>query len=570
MQVSHTAKTALALLFMLLFISALGIYGWASGKAAAIVGPSHLAAAADSLYTYSGNELLHVSQTGALRGRWPNTALDLQYAPIDVRVLRDGRVLLAEQNPARLRACTTQQLNCEKIGNPIADKRQDQYKVFHDESTDTLLIADFKTGRLWRQPFGSGKPEALTDKGTLSRINDLALDDTGRIWVADSGHHRIVALTEDTNGKWRIDRSLDAKNSVARPGNDWPMMLALTDDGKLWAVQSNGTGQSADVLIYDPKRGAIARIALPEYAYPTDIVSLGASLVVSDMDNFRLYRIDAATRTVADFGGSDLSEILRAAQQNRQAYKARMTQMIAAMIVFGVLMIGAAIWATPAEKRWTRPNFAAPLAATATAAPDIKGIYWLKRNRNMDRLLTWAPVVLYGMLIVLGVLMFNLFATVDTTLGEHPSTKDLTTFTEFKHSMLLIMGFFAGIPILIHLGMQNMKRQLGTDGRRLYVRSPNGRELSFAPEQLVYGNRHIQYQDLIFPTQTNKGQPLYVAGEVETYIAPLLQQAKKLSALELLKYQCKYMEPVTMFTLVYIAITFGVAFTTGLWRNFLH
>lgn len=566
----RTAKTALAILFMLLFIAALGVYGWASGKAAETVGPSHLAATADGLYVYSGNELLRVSAAGAMRGRWSDTALGLPYAPIDLRVLRDGRVLLAEQNPARLRACAPPDMRCETVGDGIADTLKDQYKVFPDEATGTLLIADFNSGRLWRQPLDGGKPPALTAKGTFSRINDLLLDDAGRLWVADSGHRRIVALIEDAKGQWRIDHSLDAKNNVARPGNDWPMMLTLTEDGTLWSTQSDSRMQSANVLIYDREHGARARIELPENAYPTDIASLGDSVVVSDMDNFRLYRIDAATQAVSEFGDSDLSAILRATQADRQSYQARMTQMIAAMIVFGILMIGTAIWATPAEKRWTRPTVAAPLAATDMTAPDVKGVYWLKRDPKMERILTWAPVALYAMLIVLGVLLFNLFATVDANLGENPSTEDLATFTEFKHTLLLIMGFFAGLPILTHLGMHNMKRKLGTDGRRLYVRNPDGRELSFAPEQLVYSDRHIQYQELLFPIQTNKRQPLYVAGEVETYIAPLLKQAKKLRALELLKYQLKYMEPVLMFSMVYIATTFGVAFATGLWRNFLH
>lgn len=570
MPASRAAKTALAILFMLLFIGSLGVYGWASGKTAALVGPSHLASAADGLYVYSGNELLHLSPAGALLGRWSDRQLDLTFSPIDLRVLRDGRILLTEQNPARLRICTPPGMQCENIGNGSADALQDQYKVLPDESGGTLLIADFKSGRLWQQPLHGGAPTALTGKGAIRRSNDLLLDDTGRIWVADSGNHRIAALRKEADGTWRVAHSLDAKNRVARPGNDWPMMLARTDDGRLWVTQSNGRGNSADVLVYDPEQGATARIALPEDANPTDIVSLGDSLVVSDMDNFRLYRIDADTRTVGDFGASDLSRILRAAQENRQAYKDRMLQMVVAMIVSGVLMIGTAIWATPAEKRWTRPNFATPLAATATTAPDVKGIYWLKRNPRMDRLLTWAPAALYAMLVVLAIVLFNLFATVNAQLGEHPSAEDLATFAEFKHTLLLIMGSFAGLPILIHLGMQNMKRRLGTDGRRLYVTNPNGRELSFAPEQLVYGNRHIHYQDLIFPTQTNKGQPLYAPGEVETYIAPLLHRAKKLNALELVKYQFKYMEPLLMFTLAYIAITVGVAFATGLWRNFLH
>jgi len=494
MPTSRTAKTALAIVFMLLFLASLGIYGWASGKAAAIVGPSHLAATADSLFVYSGNELLQLSRGGALVQRWPQAALGLQYTPIDVRVLRDGRVLLAEQNPARMRACATSNMQCEIIGKDIAGTLQDQYKVFPDAASDALLIADFKSGQLWRQSSDS-KPLALTDTRTLNRINDLLLDDTGRLWVADSGHHRIVALREDTAGKWRIDRSLDAKNSITRPGNDWPMMLALPNDGNLWVVQPSGMGQSADVVVYDQEHGATARIALPDGAYPTDIVSIGDTIVVSDMENFRLYRIDTVSHAVSDFGDSDVTRLLREAEQNKYAHRTRMTQTIVAMALFGILMIGSAVWATPKGQRWTKPVIAAPLAATATATPEVKGIYWLKRNPKMDRLLTWLPVALYGMLILLVVLLLNLFGTIDTSMAENPSAEDLAKYGEFKQTMLLIMAVFTGVPILTHFGIRNMKQTLGTDGRRLYVKLMDGRDLALAPERLVYGDRQILFED---------------------------------------------------------------------------
>lgn len=143
MLTSRTAKSALAVVFMLLFIASLGIYGWATGKAAEIVGPSHLAATKDRLYVYSGKELLELSISGALHRRWSETELGLHNTPIDLRVLGDGRVLLAEQSPARMRACNTSVMKCVSVGADIAGSLHDQYKVFPDEASQALLIADF-------------------------------------------------------------------------------------------------------------------------------------------------------------------------------------------------------------------------------------------------------------------------------------------------------------------------------------------------------------------------------------------------------------------------------------------
>ncbi len=72
---SRSAKTGLAILFMLNFLVALGFYGWATSKAADIVGPSQRAATADSLYVYSGDELLQLSRSEnyAAAGLTPNS-----------------------------------------------------------------------------------------------------------------------------------------------------------------------------------------------------------------------------------------------------------------------------------------------------------------------------------------------------------------------------------------------------------------------------------------------------------------------------------------------------------------
>jgi hypothetical protein len=43
-------------------------------------------------------------------------------------------------------------------------------------------------------------------------------------------------------------------------------------------------------------------------------------------------------------------------------------------------------------------------------------------------------------------------------------------------------------------GSSAMKRKLGTDGKRLYIRLADGRELSVDPSQLAYTNRLILYR----------------------------------------------------------------------------
>ena len=91
----------------------------------------------------------------------------------------------------------------------------------------------------------------------------------------------------------------------------------------------------------------------------------------------------------------------------------------------------------------------------------------------------------------------------------------------------------------IHFSLRAMKRKLGTDGRRLYIRLTDGRELSVDPAQLAYTNRLILYRKYTLPLQGGKQQRLYAPGEVETWIAPLLRQSRKLTEMQALKHQLK-------------------------------
>jgi hypothetical protein len=122
--------------------------------------------------------------------------------------------------------------------------------------------------------------------------------------------------------------------------------------------------------------------------------------------------------------------------------------------------------------------------------PPIKGIHWLERDPKTERSLRWL---------------------------EH-------------------LGFI--LPV-IHFSTRAMKRKLGTDGKRLYIRLTDGRELSADPSQLAYTNRLILYCQYTLPLQGGKQQALYAPGEVDAWIAPLLRQSRKLTEMQALKQQLK-------------------------------
>ena len=134
---------------------------------------------------------------------------------------------------------------------------------------------------------------------------------------------------------------------------------------------------------------------------------------------------------------------------------------------------------------------------------------------------------------------FALYAWVRIQSGRDPGEEQAAKLNELGITLLLSGLLGALILPVIHYSARVMKRKLGTDGNRLYIRLTDGREFSVDPSQLAYTNRLILYRKYTLPLQGGKQQALYAPGEVETWIAPLLRQSRKLTELQALKHQLK-------------------------------
>ena len=570
MSPSRLARTALAVVFMLLFLGALGLRIWASTMSMDYVGPDHVAAGQGRVYVHVSGELYMLSESGTLLSVFSRDQTGLEDYPIDLRVLRDGRVLLAEQRPARMRLCDPASWTCGTVGGEVAGRLAAQYKVLVDEQAERLLLSDTESGRLWMQPLGSGHLRPLTAQKALNRPNDLALDAAGRLWVADSGNHRLVVFEITAKGARETGHSLDARHAFMREQYDWPMMLARDAKGNWWVAQPDGHGNSGDLLVYDAGKGAVARILLPEDGRPVDVASMDGAMIVTDRERFRLYRVDTATRRAAVFGDASFREAMRRLAEQKAWYRTLVQWSLYAMIAFGALMVLAAIWATPKDKRWSpRPPTAAPLAASDREMPKLGGVYWLKRHPKTERLLRWMAPMSTALSLLIIAMVVGMYYYLDMGAGDDATPERLETLAEFETFMWFFVFFMAGIPVLVVLASRTMKHRLGTDGQRLLIRLADGRVASAAPEKLVYSNRTIAYKGQLFAIQTGNRQPLYADGEIDTYLAPLLRRSKKLGPLAMLRYQLDHGEPSLVFLLLYLTIQIIILAVTGLWRQMI-
>ncbi len=157
----------------------------------------------------------------------------------------------------------------------------------------------------------------------------------------------------------------------------------------------------------------------------------------------------------------------------------------------------------------------------------------------MDRSLKWLEQLgfILFILMITGALLIYLWARIQA--GPNPG-EELDAKLDDLGIILLFGGVILGLMIpVLRVSVRAMKHRLGTDGKRVYIRLSDGRELAVDPSQLAYTNRAILYRKYTLPLLGGKQQPIYVAGEVETWLAPLLRQARMLTPAQAMKHQWK-------------------------------
>ncbi len=540
MQKRQPLATGLAIGFLALLLVGLAARFWASDKAYQFTGPTHITAGTEHVYLFAAGDLYRLSLAGELLDVISPEITALDDEPIDLRVLPDGQLLIAEQRPARIRLCDVDSWNCHPLGAAAASVIERQFKVLPGLSPGELLLTDAHGDTLWRLDNTGGEPQKLLPDGALAGPNGMAFDTSGRLWIADTDHRKIIELLPAENDGYLPGRQHSAVNRLTVGERFYPMLLAPTVDGRLWVIQAAEFSKPySDIVVYDPEQGVQALIDLPDGAYPTAIVTLGDAVLVADLERFTVYRVQADTLLVGEFGDEPFRRAMGQIQERRAYYDRLGNWSLAAMILFAVLMIPAAIRATPKERRWTPAPAAFDFSNAPEQVPPTRGIHWLERDPKTEKTLKWLEHLVFILLILMIASSFALYAWVRIQAGPDPGVEQAAKLNELGITLLLsgLLGVLV-LPV-IHFSARAMKRKLGTDGKRLYIRLTDGRELSADPSQLAYTNRLILYRQYTLPLQGGKQQALYAPGEVDAWIAPLLRQSRKLTEMQALKQQLK-------------------------------
>lgn len=527
--------TAAAILFLLLLLACLAGRFWASERAARSTGPTHIAAGGDRVVLVAGGSLYRLDAAGRLLDTIPLEAAGVDDDPIDLRILADGRLLIAAQRPARLWLCDPADWTCTALAFPGDRLPARQFKIVPGAAGGGFVYTDARGDTLW-EVRGTGAPRRLLPRRTLSGPNDLAFDRQKHLWVADTDHRRVVELVPGADGRWTGGRELNTDNAYTRGRRHFPMMLAAGMDGNWWVTQASEFSDGfADLAVYDPDRGAVGIVDLPGGVFATDIVTLGDDLLVTDLESYRVYRVDARTRAIGVFGDAAFARAMAGLAQNRVRDERLSTLAMVGVVVIAVLMIAAAFFATPRERRWTPARAAVQLAPDEAPMPEVRGVHWLAREPRFERSMNWLDRSLIITVIAVLVASAGFFYWIQTPTAGLDAESKRSIYAEFGKILALIAVAVGALAFLLRGARRVLGIRLGTDGRTVYLRLPDGRQLTAQPSELAWTDRWLLFRAHRVPLQGNRGQRIYAPGELETWLAPLLRDARRLTDRELLK-----------------------------------
>lgn len=541
----------LAIVFLALFLAGLAARYWADSQAAVYTGPTHIAADESQVVLFAAGHLYRFSSEGELLDIISLEQAGLPGDPIDLRFSSEGNLLFASQRPARVHTCDTETWHCKPLTLPEEHSPERQFKFLMDAPGYDWIYSDARGDALWAQAEGAGGAHALLPEHTLAGPNDLAFDDQGHLWVADTDHRRVVEFIPNEDGDWEEGRSHSAYNRFLRGGNHYPMMLAPGADGHLWLTQASEFSEgTADLMVYHPDTGAVARIELPGSVFATDIVAQGDSLLVTDLDMRRVYRVDSRTREVVAFGDAAFQSAMSQLGVESRWFRRTSNVAMVLLMVFGVLMILFAIKATPKEKRWSSVPVMIDFSLADGEPPKVKGIHWLERESGYERLSKWLPRLFaaFNVLFLCGVALAFFWIQAMSGALQDSAVDDLQSKLQWVLLLVFLMVLLS-IPVMA-LNFRTLKIRLGSDGRNLHLRLPDGRELQIQTRDLAFTHRAILYREFTVPLQTAKRRSCYRKGELETWVAPLLRDVQKLGPLQGLKYQWKHANAQLVWALV--------------------
>jgi hypothetical protein len=480
-------------------------------------GPTVLAIdAAGKVYINIAATLHVLDARGKHADSIPLAELGLYEATLtDLLVLPDGRLLVGSSDSVKIRACNLLERRCspfiQSSPQPVS-----AFKMAWDAQRQRLLVVDGERHRIL--VYDADGALALESRGGeqgLKLPNTVQLTAAGAAIVADTNHHRLVALDAETLSTEL--REMPVSNELGNFRRIWPTDFVLAADQRYWVILDDDLLENGDVMLFDAAHKPVLRLALPPDWDPIKLQARGSDVLLAGFGSVELVRVSLQGDVIEPFGDSSFREALAQVRDQRQSAMDWWHTWIWMAIVPLAVLAGIAAWLD-----WKRRNPAAALTAAAPAGVILpesgRGIYWLEPAPKIVRLWQYSRWLVY----VMPVLLLAPIIYIAWLTGLEKSAGFVS---------LLLAGGVAFMAMLV-TGINTLSQgRLGVTRDQVVLGAVDKPQRHYYPRQIVYNSRFISSGDTTVYLRTGKG-PIYKPEEVRSYLEPLLAAARKLNPLE--------------------------------------
>lgn len=376
----------------------LGILGiaYAGIQLDKIHGPSHIATDAhDNVYLILDGKLYELDSDGDVVATSAIEVMGLDGEVTDM-VWHDGAVYVGQYATGQVHRCDPLSFTCSKgllAGGP--DERP--YRTFKfaiDSEGKAIHVADTARHRLAAYDM-EGRLLYASDgsEPTFCFPNGLGWSDTGELLVADTNNHRVLALLPSADSFRRIAWSLATVESmpaysscnnrsermevddpfaslaadyqtsgdivslpVAGAFQVWPSEVTQDRRGRLWVINSDNGMKDGIVLRFDSHQAAApAAVALPKDADPFSLAPVTGGVLVTDMNEQRIWRVHDDLSYEAYGKGEIKATLQRLASQKDSWSLLRMAAMFLVIVGGSMVLITVIVHSVSRRKRLLTP-----------------------------------------------------------------------------------------------------------------------------------------------------------------------------------------------------------------------
>ena len=433
---------------------------------------------------------------------------------------------------SRVHRCDLSQKRCTPLDLPELSGRSDYrwVRVSSDESEVVVSDASGHRVLVYQRSAAAGKYLLQRTYADGMRFPNQSLQAPDGMWVANTNQHQIVRLRSGPSGAQPARSEYPIAHPDLRPTRRFPFAMARDPQERLWVLVADSGMRNADLLRMDQQLRPERVISIAQPQDPNAIVLFDQHLLLTDMRNFVVQRLDLQGHVLAPFGDESFRAELAAAHQQSRALGRLPTLLISCICVLMLVALWLAwkcgelgqlrgtAWRTPAPQP-SAMGSTHPPAASAQASPPghITTVKALPGSTRSTR----RAVVIGGVLAcaVMAVISYGFWPYV--TQFPWLSGKPGVLF-----GAALLLPLVALPPLLMAQGWRQLKAlesiRIGTDGVR--IQAQVGKRRHQAPaEKVTCTRQHLLIGTAMVPLR-HRGAPLFDEAALRQNIIDRLPQ----------------------------------------------